>query len=107
MPKVKIKRNDQVCVIAGKDRGAIGRVLRVLPAVGKAIVEGANLIKRHTRPNPTRKVQGGIVEREAPIHLSNLMLLDPDKKKPTRVGRRSTSEGTNERYAKKSGASIA
>lgn len=81
-------------------------MLRVLPTVGKAIVEGANLIKRHTRPNPTRKVQGGIVEREAPIHLSNLMVLDPEKKKPTRVGRRSTGEGTNERYAKKRGVSL-
>jgi len=106
MPKVKIKKNDQVLVISGKDRGAVGRVLKVLPDKGRAIVENINMIKRHTRPNPQKQVQGGVVEREAPLHISNLKVLDPETKKPTRVGRRRSDEGKSERYAKKSGATL-
>jgi large subunit ribosomal protein L24 len=106
MLKVNIKKNDQVLVIAGKDRGVVGRVLKVMPAQSRAIVEGVNMIKRHTRPNPQKQVQGGIVEREAPLHISNLKVLDPESKKPTRVGRRRNKEGKSERYAKKSGLSL-
>ena len=106
MPKVKIKKNDEVLVIAGKDRGARGRVLRVLPADGKAVVEGVNLIKRHTRANPQQQSQGGIVEREAPIQISNLKLICPETGKPTRVGRTRLADGSGARVSKQSGNPI-
>jgi large subunit ribosomal protein L24 len=104
--KCKIKKNDQVVVIAGKDRGARGRVLRVLPAKRMAIVERVNLIKRHTRQNPQRGIQGGILEREAPIRMSNLMVVDPQTDRPSRVGRQRLPDGTGARIAKKSGATL-
>jgi len=106
MRSPKIKKNDQVVVIAGRDRGAKGRVLRVLPAKGMAIVERVNLVKRHTRANPQRGVQGGILEKEAPIRLSSLMVLDPSTGKPTRVGRKRLEDGSGARVAKKSGATL-
>ena len=106
MSKPKIKRNDQVLVIAGKDRGARGRVLRVLPTEGKAIVERVNLVKRHTKGNPQRQVQGGILEKEAPIDISNLMLICPETGKPTRVGRKHLEDGSAVRVAKRSGATF-
>ena len=106
MSKPKIKRNDQVLVIAGKDRGARGRVLRVLPTEGKAIVERVNLVKRHTKGNPQRQVQGGILEKEAPIDISNLMLICPETGKPTRVGRKKLEDGSLVRVAKRSGATF-
>ena len=82
--KIKIKRQDEVLVISGRDRGARGKVMRVFPSKGTAIVERINLIKRHTKPNPQRQIQGGVVEREAPIHISKLMLICPESGKPTR-----------------------
>ena len=106
MPKVNIKKNDQVLVIAGKDRGAVGKVLKVMPDAGRVIVEGVNMIKRHTRANPQKQIQGGILEREAGLHISNLKVLDPESKKPTRVGRRQSKDGKSERYAKKSGLAL-
>ena len=106
MPKTKIKKGDQVLVIAGKDRGSRGKVLRVLPKEGKAIVERINMVKKHTRPNPQRQIQGGILEREAPIQLSNLMLIDPDSGKPTRVGRKRLDDGRGVRVAKVSGSTL-
>ena len=106
MKKIKIKKNDQVIVITGKDRGAKGRVLRVIPAKEMAIVERVNLVKRHTRQNPQKGIQGGILEREAPIRLSNLMVLDPQSGQPTRVGRERHADGTFSRIAKKSGATL-
>ena len=106
MGKVKIKKDDQVLVIAGKDRGQTGRVLRVLPTKGRAVVEGVNMIKRHTRPNPAKQVQGGIVEREAAIHISNLMVIDPTTKKRVRVGVQRSEDGKAHRFAKQSGSSI-
>ena len=104
--KTKIKKGDQVLVIAGKNRGTRGKVLRMLPATGKALVEGVNMIKRHTKPNPQRQIQGGVVEREAPIALCKLMLIDPDSGKPTRVGWKRADDGTVTRIAKRSGAEI-
>ena len=106
MKKTKIKKNDEVLVVAGKDKGARGRVLRVFPADETAIVERVNFIKRHTRPNPGRQVQGGIVEREAPIHMSNLRVIDPDSGKPTRVGRKRLEDGSGVRIAKVSGSTL-
>lgn len=104
MRKVKIKKGDTVLVIAGRDRGVRAKVLRVLPGEDRAIVERVNLVKRHTRPNPQRQIQGGVLEREAPIHLSNLMLICPESGEPTRVGRARTGDGKGARVAKKSGA---
>lgn len=105
--KTKLRKNDVVVVIAGKDRGRQGRVLRVLPAADRVIVERVNMIKRHTRPNPSKNIAGGISEKEAPLHISNVMLLDPDRNVPTRIGRRRDADGTPERFAKKSGAALA
>ena len=105
--KTKLKKNDTVVVIAGKDRGRQGRILRVLPSANRVIVERVNIIKRHTRPNPSKNIAGGISEREAAIHISNVMLVDPDRNSRTRIGRRRDSEGNPERVAKKSGAVLA
>lgn len=78
--KIHIRREDTVKVIAGRDRGKTGRVLNVDRERGKALVEGINLVKRHTRPNPQKQIKGGIAERESPIHISNLMLVASDGK---------------------------
>ena len=104
MAKIKIKRQDQVLVISGRDRGARGKVMRVFPSKGTAIVEGINIIKRHTKPNPQRQVQGGVVEREAPIHIDKLMLICPESGKPTRVGWKRLNDGSTVRVSKSSGA---
>ena len=106
MSKLKIKKNDQVLVTAGKDKGARGRVLRVLPGEGKVVVEGVNLIKRHTRANPNQQSQGGIVEREAPLQVSNVKLICPETGKPTRVGRTRLADGSAARISKQSGNTI-
>lgn len=100
MVKAKIKKNDEVIVIRGRDRGYKGRVLRVFPGDGTAIVERVNMIKRHTRPNPNQQIQGGIVEREAPIRISNLKLVCPECGKSTRVGRKRLEDGSGVRVCK-------
>jgi large subunit ribosomal protein L24 len=106
MLKVGIKKNDEVLVIRGRDRGVRGKVMRVFPNEGRAIVERVNMIKRHTRPNPNQQVQGGIVEREAPIRLDNLKLVCPECGKPTRVGRRRLENGAASRVCKVCGATF-
>ena len=103
---MSIRKNDQVVIRAGKDRGKKGRVLSVVPGKNRVIVEGVNLIKRHTRPNPQKNIKGGIVEREASIHASNVMLLDPDTNEPTRVGKKVMSDGSRVRIGRKSGAVV-
>ena len=107
MKHSKLKKNDQVVVIAGKDRGRQGKIIKILPAENRVIVERVNMIKRHVRPNPSKNIAGGISEKEAPIHLSNLMLVDPDRNSRTRIGRRRDKDGVPERFAKKSGAALA
>jgi large subunit ribosomal protein L24 len=107
---LKIRRDDTVRVIAGKDKGKTGRVLRVDPKQHKVYVEGANIIKRHTRPRTLRDTQraqevGGIVEKEGPIHISNVMLIDPDSGEPSRVGIKRDGD-RRVRVAKKSGKEI-
>jgi large subunit ribosomal protein L24 len=82
---MKIRKNDNVVVISGNDRGKSGKVLKVFPAVSRVIVEGINLRKRHTKPNQ-KQPQGGIIEKEAPIHVSNVMLVDPKTNEATRLG---------------------
>jgi large subunit ribosomal protein L24 len=107
MKKPRLKKNDLVTIIAGKDRGRQGKILKILPTQERAIVERVNLIKRHVRPNPSKNIAGGISEKESPIHLSNLMLVDPDRNTRTRIGRRRDKDGVPERFAKKSGAALA
>ncbi len=102
----RIRRDDEVMVIAGKDRGKTGRVLRVDPAKEKVFVEGLNIVKRHQRPTPGRPdAIAGVIEREGPIHLSNVMLLDPKDGRPTRVGIE-VREGRRFRIARRSGTPI-
>ncbi len=103
---MSIRKDDQVIVRAGKDRGKKGRVLSVHPDKNRVVVEGVNLIKRHTRPNPQKNIKGGIVEREAAIHASNVLLLDRDTKDPTRVGKKVLSDGSRVRIGRKSGAVV-
>jgi large subunit ribosomal protein L24 len=107
MKNARLRKNDTVLVIAGKDRGRQGKILKILPAKSRVIVERVNMIKRHTRPNPSKNIAGGISEKEAPIHISNVMLVDPDQNTRTRIGRRRDADGTPERFAKKSGAALA
>lgn len=98
--KVKVKKNDQVLVIAGRNRGATGKVLRVFPSDGTVLVERINMIKRHTRPNPQKQVQGGILEREAPIRISNLQVICPECGKPSRMGSVRLDDGRPARVCK-------
>ena len=106
MNKLKVKKNDQVLVTTGKDRGARGRVLRVLASEGKAIVERVNMIKRHTRPNPNKGIQGGILEREGPIQISNLKVICPECGEPSRLGRKRLDDGRGQRVCKSCGATF-
>lgn len=101
-----IKKEDQVKVLAGRDKGKTGRVLRVFPARGRAIVENINVVRRHTRQNPQKNIQGGIVEREAPIHLSNLKVLCPECDAAVRVGVQYLSDGKKVRVCKACGGTI-
>jgi large subunit ribosomal protein L24 len=96
-----IRKNDNVLVIAGRDRGKRGRVLRVIPAKGRVVVEGVNFIKRHTRPNPQKNIKGGIVEREAPLAASNVQIVCPECSAPTRVGRHRLDNGRSVRICRK------
>ncbi|RXE72782.1 50S ribosomal protein L24 [Muribaculaceae bacterium Isolate-013 (NCI)] len=103
--KLHIKKGDTVAVIAGEDRGKQGRVLSVDAAKNRAIVEGVNIVKKSTKPS-AKHPQGGIIEMEAPINLSNINLVDPKTGKPTRVGVRVNDKGEKVRFAKKSGEEI-
>ncbi len=108
---LKIREGDTVLVIAGKDKGKTGRVLRAEPAKRRVIVEGLNVVKRHQRPRSVKDTQksaqtGGIIEKEGPIDVSNVMLLDPTDNKPTRVGVRVADDGKRVRYAKRTGAEL-
>jgi len=103
--KLHIKKGDTVYVNAGKNRGARGKVLQVFPDKLRAIVEGVNMVKRHSKPSNTNP-NGGIIEKEASIHISNLMNIDPESGTPTRIGRRLDANNKLVRYAKKSGKEI-
>ncbi|MEJ2056211.1 MAG: 50S ribosomal protein L24 [Desulfofustis sp.] len=100
-----LKADDQVEVIAGKDKGRVGKILKVFPAENKATVERINMIKRHTKPRDPGQ-QGQIVEREAPIHVSNLQLICPECAQTGRIGRKVLEDGTKVRFCKKCGESI-
>jgi large subunit ribosomal protein L24 len=104
MPKLKIKKGDNVVVVTGRDKGRTGEVLRVIPAERRAVVQGVNMVKRHTKPqmgNP-----GGIVEKELALHISNIAHVDPASGKPTRIGYRVLDDGRKVRVARRSGEII-
>lgn len=104
---MKLKTGDNVVVISGKDKGKTGKIIRVDPAKERIYVEGLNMVKRHQRPHPARpNAPVGVIEKEGPIHLSNLALADPRDGKPTRVAIRRTEQGARMRVAKRSGTEI-
>ena len=104
---MRIRTDDEVVVIAGKDKGKTGKVIRVEPAKDRVFVEGLNMVKRHQRPLPGRpNAPVGVIEKEGPIHVSNVAIVDPREKKPTRIGVRRNDDGTRVRYAKRSGAEL-
>lgn len=102
MKKFHIKKGDTVQVMAGEDKGKTGKVVEMIGEKNRAIVEGLNMVQKHQKPS-ARSPQGGIEEKEAPIHMSNLMVVDPKENVPTRVGRKMDENGKRVRYAKKSG----
>ena len=103
--KIHIKKGDTVYVNSGEDKGKRGRVLQIIRKDRKAIVEGMNMVSKHTKPN-SQYPQGGIVKKEAPVHISNLMIVDGSSGEPTRVGRKLNSKNKLVRYSKKSGEEI-
>lgn len=103
--KLHVKKDDNVIVITGKDKGKKGRVIAAYPRENRVLIEGVNMVKRHTRPNQANP-QGGIIEREAPIHVSNVMHIDPKSGKPTRIGSKILDNGKKVRIAKRSGQEI-
>ena len=102
MPKLRIRKDDEVIVVSGRDRGKRGKVLRAYPAENRVLVEGVNVVKRHTKPSQLDP-QGGIKEKEAPIHVSNVALIDPKTDGATRVGFKVLADGRKVRFAKRSG----
>jgi large subunit ribosomal protein L24 len=102
--KYKVKKGDKVAILSGKDKGKIGEILKMIPDRQRAIVQGVNMVKRHTAPSQAGA--GGIVEKEATIHVSNIALLDPKDDKPVRIGYKKLDDGRKVRYAKRSGEVI-
>jgi large subunit ribosomal protein L24 len=102
--KFKVKKGDRVAILSGKDKGKTGEILKMIPDVRRAIVQGVNMVKRHTAPSQAGA--GGVVEKEASIHVSNISLIDPKDDRATRVGFKSLEDGRKVRYAKKSGEVI-
>ena len=105
MNKFHIRKGDTVFVNAGEDKGKTGKVIRVITEKKRAVVEGVNIVSKNQKPN-AKYPQGGIIKMEAPIHISNLNVIDPTSGKPTRIGHRKNEEGKTIRYAKKSGEEI-
>jgi large subunit ribosomal protein L24 len=99
--RIRLRKNDQVEVLSGKDAGKRGKVLQVLPEKGRVLVQGVNFIKRHTRPNPQRNIKGGVAEREAPLHVSNLMVVCAECGKRTRIGSSQLEDGRRTRICRK------
>jgi large subunit ribosomal protein L24 len=101
--KIRLRKGDMVEVIAGKDAGKRGRILKVIREGGRVIVQGVGFIKRHTRPNPQRNIKGGIAEREAPIHVSNVMAISPEDDRRTRIGAKLLEDGRKVRITRRGG----
>jgi large subunit ribosomal protein L24 len=104
MAKLKIKKGDKVVVLAGRDKGSKGEVVKVLPSENKAVVEGVNVVRRHQKQSATQ--EGGIISKAAPIHISNLAIQDPKDGEPSRVGYKTLDDGRKVRFAKRSGEVI-
>ena len=102
--KFKVRKGDRVAILSGKDKGKTGEILKMIPDVRRAIVQGVNMVKRHTAPSQAGA--GGVVEKEASIHVSNISLIDPKDDRATRIGFKSLEDGRKVRYAKKSGEVI-
>lgn len=103
--KLHLKSGDTVLVLSGESKGSEGKVLEVVTDKDRVLVEGVNIISKHTKPN-AKNPQGGIIKKEAPIHISNVMVVDPSNGKPTRIGRRLNADGKLVRYSKKTGEEI-
>ena len=103
-PKLKIKKGDRVVVLTGRDKGKRGEVLQVIPVENRAVVQGINVVRRHQKQSPQQ--EGGIVSKEAPIHISNIAVEDPSDGSPSRVGYKITDDGRKVRFAKRSGEAI-
>ncbi len=107
---MRVRKDDTVIVTGGKDRGKTGKVLRTEPGKRRVYVEGLNIVKRHSRPRSVKDTQkgdaGGIIEQEGPIHVSNVMVLDPQDNKPSRIGVRKTDEGKRQRYLRRTGTAL-
>ena len=99
--KIRLRKGDMVEVIAGKDAGKRGKILQVIRATGRVVVQGVGFVKRHTKPNPQRNIKGGIAEREAPIHISNVMIVCNECGTPTRIGSKSLEDGRKVRICRK------
>ena len=104
--KIRLKKNDLVEVIAGRDAGKRGKILMVLRDKGRVIVQGVGFVKRHTRPNPQRNIKGGIAEREAAVHVSNVMIVSPDNDKRTRIAQKTLADGRKVRVSRKTGEAL-
>jgi large subunit ribosomal protein L24 len=104
MPKLKIRKGDKVVVLAGRDKGKKGEVVKVFPAENRAVVRGVNVVRKHQKQTPNQ--EGGIVPKEAPIHLSNIAIEDPKDGEPSRIGYRILEDGRKVRFAKRSGEVI-
>ncbi|HEY6552937.1 MAG TPA: 50S ribosomal protein L24 [Vicinamibacteria bacterium] len=104
--KIRLKKDDLVEVIAGRDAGKRGKILMVLREKGRVIVQGVGFVKRHTRPNPQRNIKGGIAEREAAIHVSNVMIVSPDNDKRTRIAQKTLADGRKVRVSRKTGEAL-
>ncbi len=104
MVKLKIRRGDKVVVLAGRDKGKHGEVMKAFPTENKVVVQGVNMVRKHQKQTPNQ--QGGIIAKEAPIHVSNLAIEDPKDGKPSRIGFRILDDGRKVRYAKRSGEVI-
>ena len=104
--KIRLKKDDFVEVIAGRDAGKRGKILMVLRDKGRVIVQGVGFVKRHTRPNPQRNIKGGIAEREAAIHVSNVMIVSPDNDKRTRIAQKTLADGRKVRVSRKTGEAL-
>jgi large subunit ribosomal protein L24 len=104
--KIRLRKDDLVEVIAGRDAGKRGKILVVLRDKGRVVVQGVGFVKRHTRPNPQRNIKGGIAEREAAIHVSNVMIVSPDNDKRTRIAQKTLADGRKVRVSRKTGEAL-
>jgi large subunit ribosomal protein L24 len=104
--RIRLKKGDLVEVITGKDAGKRGKVLQVIRETGRVVVQGVGFVKRHTRPNPQRNIKGGIAEREASIHVSNVMAVSPEDDRRTRIGAKVLADGRKARVARRGGATL-